>query len=138
MAEKDIRHSGRIVAINPDFITVEIVSESACASCHAQSLCGMSDSKRKLVDVPATLDDWHIGEEVNVVLRRTMGFKAVWVAYVIPLIVMMAVLMVLVTLGVSELVSGLSAITSVGVYYLGVYLLRDTLRKDYSFYINKI
>lgn len=134
--EEEIRHNGRIVDIAPDHITVEIVSESACASCHAASLCGMSEGKIKTVDVlPAP--GYEIGEEVEVSLRKTMGFKAVWIAYVIPLVLLMAVLLALVSYGVGELPSGLCAIAAVAVYYLGVFLFRNKLNNEYSFYIKK-
>jgi sigma-E factor negative regulatory protein RseC len=134
---QDITHSGKIVDITPEFITVEILSESACASCHAAGLCGISEAKTKAVQVPATLDGWQIGEEVDVCLRRSMGHKAVWIAYVIPLLVVMAVLLGLLAAGVAEVSAGLAAIAAAALYYLVVYLFRDALRKEYSFYIKK-
>ena len=47
-----ISHDGIIVEITPDFTTVEILSSSACASCHAKGLCGMSEEEKKLIMVP--------------------------------------------------------------------------------------
>ena len=44
MAASDISHSGKIVSIDPDFITVEFVSESACATCHASGFCGTAEA----------------------------------------------------------------------------------------------
>lgn len=134
--EEEIRHGGRIIDIAPDHITVEIVSESACASCHAASLCGMSEGKIKTVDV-LPVPGYEIGEEVEVSLKKTMGFKAVWIAYVIPLVILMAVLLVLVSCGVGELLSGIVSIAVVALYYLGVFIFRNKLNNEYSFYIKK-
>ena len=134
---REITHSGRIVEITPSFTTVEIVSESACSACHAKGLCGISESVRKAVEVPTTLGNWTVGQEVDVVLKRSMGHKAVWIAYVIPLFVLMAVILGLLGLGVRETVAGLGGIAAAGVYYFAVWLLRDKLRKDYSFYIKE-
>lgn len=131
-----ISHTGRIVSIDPQTIRVEIVSEDACASCHAASLCGVSNGKVKLVDVPATLG-YEVGEEVEVLLRRSMGFKAVWLAYVGPLVVLVAVLLALLSFGISEPVSGLCSIAAAGVWYLVIWLLRDRLKNEYTFYIKK-
>ena len=50
--DQEISHEGRIISITPEFTTVEILSESACASCHAASLCGMSEAKRKEIELP--------------------------------------------------------------------------------------
>ena len=132
----EISHRGRIVSVTPEFTTVEIVSESACAACHAKGLCSLGDSKVKQVEVPTRgWDNYTVGQEVSVVLRATMGHKAVWLAYVVPLLVMVAALLGILAAGGSELLAGLGAIGAVAVYYGVIWLLRDRLRKEYVFNI---
>ena len=132
----EITHRGRIVSITPEFTTVEIVSESACAACHARGLCSLGDSKVKQVEVPTRgWDNYAVGQEVSVVLRATMGHKAVWLAYGVPLLVLVAALLGILSAGGSELVAGLGAIGAVAVYYGVIWLLRDRLRKEYVFNI---
>ena len=132
----EITHRGRIVSITPEYTTVEIVSESACAACHAKGLCSLGDSKVKQVEVPTRgWDNYTVGQEVSVVLRATMGHKAVWLAYVVPLLVMVAALLGILAAGGSELLAGLGAIGAVAVYYGVIWLLRDRLRKEYVFNI---
>ena len=139
MAKEEISHKGRIVEITPEFTTVEIVSESACSSCHASSLCGLSEFKKKAVEVATSATElYEVGEEVMVNLKASMGHKAVWVAYVAPLCLLLAVLLGLVAAGAGELTAGLSGIGAVALYYFVIWLLRDTLRSDYVFYIKKI
>lgn len=134
-----ISHKGKIIDITPLMTTVEIVSESACASCHAKGLCGMSESARKNVQLPTSgWDSYQIGDEVNVLLKSTMGHKAVWVAYVAPLVVLMAVLLGLVALGAGELAAGLGGIAAVCVYYFCIWLLRDRLKNEYVFTLERI
>lgn len=137
MSSPEISHIGKIVAIDPDFITVEIVAESACATCHAAGMCGTADATHKAITVPATVGNWAVGQEVQVLLKRSMGFKAVWLAYAIPLAVLLAVLLGLNATGMSELASGLIAIAAVGIYYLVLLLFRNRLRNEYSFYIKE-
>ena len=132
----EITHRGRIVSITPEYTTVEIVSESACADCHAKGLCSLGDSKVKQVEVPTRgWDNYTVGQEVSVVLRATMGHKAVWLAYVVPLLVMVAALLGILSAGGSELAAGLGAIGAVAAYYAVIWLLRDRLRKEYVFNI---
>ena len=132
----EITHRGRIVSITPEYTTVEIVSESACAACHAKGLCSLGDSKIKQVEVPTRgWDNYTVGQEVSVVLRATMGHKAVWLAYVVPLLVMVAALLGILSAGGSELAAGLGAIGAVAAYYAVIWLLRDRLRKEYVFNI---
>lgn len=131
-----ISHKGKIVDITPGVTTVEIVSESACAACHAAGLCGMSESVKKAVQVPTRgWDSYQVGQEVKVLLKSSMGHKAVWVAYVGPLIVLMAVLLGLIALGAGELAAGLAGIGAVCLYYLIIWLLRDRLKSEYVFTI---
>lgn len=131
-----ISHRGRIVSVTPEVTTVRIVSESACAACHARGLCGLGDSKVKEVEVPTRgWNDWKVGDEVSVVLRASMGHKAVWLAYVIPLIVMVAALLGTLAAGGSELLAGGAAILAVALYYGVIRLLRDRLRNEYLFNI---
>ncbi len=132
----EITHRGRIVSITPEYTTVEIVSESACTACHAKGLCSLGDSKVKQVEVPTRgWDNYSVGQEVSVVLRATMGHKAVWLAYVVPLLVMVAALLGILSAGGSELAAGLGAIGAVAAYYAVIWLLRDRLRKEYVFNI---
>ena len=132
----EITHRGRIVSITPEYTTVEIVSESACAACHAKGLCSLGDSKIKQVEVPTRgWDNYTVGQEVSVVLRATMGHKAVWLAYVVPLLILVAALLGILSAGSSELLAGLGAIGAVAAYYGVIWLLRDRLRKEYVFNI---
>ena len=132
----EISHRGRIVSITPEVTTVEIVSESACAACHAKGLCSLGDSKVKQVELPTRgWDNYTVGQEVSVVLRATMGHKAVWLAYVVPLIILVAVLLGILSAGGSELSAGLGAIGAVALYYGVIWLLRERLRKEYVFNI---
>lgn len=133
-----ISHKGRVKEITPDLTTVEIVSESACSACHAKGLCSVSESTVKEVQVPTRgWDNFSVGDEVNVTLKASMGHKAVWVAYVMPLVVLVAVLLVLTGAGVDELVSGLLALAAVAVYYFIVWLLRGRLKDEYIFNITR-
>lgn len=135
-SSRPISHHGRIVRITREFTTVEIVSESACSACHAKSLCGVSESVRKEIQVPTfPRENRNVGDEVEVLLKASMGLKAVWLAYVIPLFVLIAVLLGMLSFGAGELVAGLSALAAVAVYYLVIWLFRGRLQNEYVFTI---
>ena len=129
-------HTGKVVSMTPKTTTVQIVSQSACSECHAAGLCGLSEYTEKAIEVPTRPSaTYGVGDEVQVVLKASMGFKAVWIAYFLPLVVLLAVALGLIALGVPEVVSGLAGIGAVALYYLGVWLLRDRLRNEYVFTI---
>ena len=133
---EQITHKGRIVAIDPDITTIEIIVESACASCHAKGLCGLGEEKVKQIQVRTSA--WtprQVGDEVEVVLKKSMGYKAVFIAYGLPLVVLFVALMLLGALGVGELWAGLGALGAVAVCYFVLFLFRNKISKDYSFFL---
>ena len=133
---EEITHKGRIVAIDPEITTIEIISEAACASCHAKGLCGLGEQQVKRVEVRTSA--WtprQVGDEVEVVLKKAMGYKAVFIAYGMPLVVLFVALMVLNSLGIGELYAGLGAIGAVILCYFVIFLFRNKISKDYSFYL---
>lgn len=132
----DVSHKGRIVRITPQTTTVAIVQHGACGSCHAAGLCGMADAAEKAVELPTNPYSTHnVGDDVELVLKASMGMKAVWLAYFVPLLVLLGVIMGLIALGVGEVPAGLSGIAALGVYYFLLWLFRDRLRNEYVFTI---
>ena len=132
----EISHRGRIVSITPELTTVQIVSESACAACHAKGMCSLGDASLKEIELPTRgWDNYQVGDEVSVVLRASMGHKAVWLAYVIPLLVMVAAQLGTLAAGGSELLAGGVAIAAIALWYGVVWLLHDRLRNEYIFNI---
>ncbi len=131
---EQVKHTGRVVSMTPQTTTVQILSVSACSQCRAASLCGLSEFTEKAVQVPTDpYASYGVGDEVQVVLKASMGMKAVWIGYFLPLVVLLAVALGLLALGTGEVVAGLSGLAAVGVYYLVILLLRDRLRNEYVF-----
>lgn len=138
MAKKnEITHTGKIMEINPDFTTVQIVVSSACSECHAKGLCGMSEEQDKIIMVPT--DPYtvrSVGDEVMVKTKMTMGLKAVWISYVIPLIILMILILSLSIVMDNEFLRGGTAVAGVGIYYFIIWLFKDKLSDQFEFYIN--
>lgn len=139
MAAERIEHEGKVVSISENYIGVEIVSKSACAACHAKGVCAASDEAVKVIEVPydiATLSaDYKIGDSVNVVLSSSLGVRAIWFAYVIPLVVLLACIFVFSRAGVEELYIGLCSLGVVALYYAVLALFRNKFSKIFTFTI---
>ena len=122
--------------ITPDFTTIKIIASSACASCHAKTLCGMSEEQEKIIMLPTDpYALYKVGDIVQVATKMTMGLKAVWISYVIPLMVLMILILSLSSVFEKEYMRGLVAIAGVGVYYFIVWLFRGKLNNEFVFYI---
>ena len=136
MAKNEVSHKGIVKSVTPELTTVEILSLSACAECHAKGMCGIADSEIKEISVPTDpYSDHKPGDEVEVMLKKSMGLKAVWISYVIPLFILMILILSLSSVTVHEVYAGLGAIAGVALYYLLIYIFRDRLAKDFVFYI---
>ncbi|MCI7177664.1 MAG: SoxR reducing system RseC family protein [Candidatus Cryptobacteroides sp.] len=134
--KKEIYHDGKIIEITPEFTSVEIISSSACSQCHAKGLCGFSEEESKVVMVPTSpYTERKVGDTVTLALKQTMGLKAVWISYVIPLIILMILVLSLSSVIDNEVWTGLAAIGGVALYYLVIWLLRDKLKNEFVFYI---
>ncbi len=138
MASKDIKHKGRITAISHGEITVTILTKSACASCEAKGMCNSFEMKDKEVYVNYFgHETWTVGEDVNVTMKPSMGRKAVFVGYVIPLLVLILAMTVAANLTTSEAIIGASSIGAVGIYFLLLWLFRNKLNNTFTFSIEK-
>jgi len=137
MAKKNqIAHKGKIVEITPDFTTVEIIASSACSACHAKGLCGMSEDQEKIIMLPTDPYAVHaVGDEVTVMTKMSMGLKAVWISYVVPLAILMILILSLSAVIDNEFLRGGIAIAGVAVYYFFIWLFRDKLSNEFVFYI---
>ncbi len=134
----EISHKGRVLEVTPDVIRVEMISSSACSACHAAGLCSMSESVKKVVEIPAAGNDGYApGEEVELLLTPSMGMKAVVLAYLVPLAILLVICVSLSYTGMHELYIGLAGLCGVAVWYLALYMLKGRLASEYVFCIRK-
>lgn len=124
--------------MTPEVTTVVISSSSACGECHAAGLCGVANLAEKTIQVaPDPYAHYKVGDEVEVVLKASMGFKAVWLAYCIPMVILLAAVLGLLALGLGEVVASVVGLAAIGLYYLCLWLFRDKLQNEYIFTIKR-
>ena len=137
-----VEHEGVVVGISDSSISVEIVSKSACASCHAKSVCAVGDSAVKIIEVPLSIGtlaaDCKVGDSVKVVLDSSLGVNAVWLAYVAPMAVLLASILTFSSVGMRDLYTGLLSIGVVALYYLVLSFFRKKLDRIFTFSIEPI
>lgn len=133
-----IKHRGIVEKVEGAHVVVRIVQTSACAACSAKGLCNASESKEKQVDVYEAGASYRIGEEVVLCGSTSMGMRAVFLAFGIPMLLLLFALFV--TMRVTDgdaLVSSLVALFAVVPYYLVIYFMKDKLNSTFSFTIEK-
>jgi sigma-E factor negative regulatory protein RseC len=133
---KEIKHPGVITSINSSKIKVTITTYSACSSCGAKGICSISDVKDKIVEVPKT-GDFSVGQKVQVILHQTMGFKALYLGYVQPVILVLITLFFTSSITRNEVLAGLISMGALVPYYLILYFCKDKIRNKFTFAIKK-
>ncbi len=133
-----IEHKGFIEKVSDHSVIVKIISESACAACHAKGACSAADMQNKEIEVMGKYPGFVIGEMVNLIMAQSMGFKALLLGYVYPFILLFSGLLLFSNAGIPELISGLLAIGLLPPYYLVLYLLRNKIKKSFNFSLQKI
>ncbi len=134
---RNIEHEGIIISKSGDCAVVEIVSKSACADCHAKGMCSASDMKKKHVDVRSMGEGYAVGEKVRVVAAESLGVSAILLAYVMPLLVVVLVLVACAVAKTDDAMAGLSSLGAAAIYFVVLALFRGRLQRTFIFSIQK-
>lgn len=136
---KEIQHSGTVDQVEEGLVVVRITSRSACGSCAARAACGLAEAQEKLIEVhTSSAADYRVGEEVTVGVKSHIGAKAVLLAYVGALVVLIVALVLSVGLfGLSEGLGIVVTFAAVGLYYVALWLVKDRIEHTIQFTINK-
>lgn len=129
-------HSGVVSKITSEGITVSLEQNVHCESCRAKSACGISESNTKEIEIAYSNDSYKINEHVKVVLKKALGFKAVFWAYVFPFILMFFTLLIA-TSFLKEWLAGVLSLSILLPYYITLYVLKNTLKSAFTISILK-
>lgn len=131
-----IEHDGIISEITSEKIKVRITSESACSNCHAKGGCSMSEKSDKIIEINKTdTDNFKIGQSVTVILKRSLGIKAVLLSYFLPFLILVGVMIITSKFTKSELIIGSLAIFSTLPYYMILFKLQEKISTNFKFRI---
>lgn len=134
-----IEHLGIVRDIGDKLVSVKITREPACGSCRVRSLCSIGDTGEKIIEAFRSPNEkYSVGEEIKVVLEQSLGVKALILGYVLPFLIVLAILVIMTSLGRSEGLAGLVSLASLVPYYLSLSLFKGRFKKEFSFRIKKL
>lgn len=139
MATTPIKHSGEVIRVEGNKVYVRMIVDSACSGCHARAVCGVDESKDKVVEVVTmSAYEYSVGDNVDVALRqKSMGAISVLLAYVVPFFILTLLLVGVLAMGGSEHVAAFGTLAGVALYYVGLWTLRDKVKNKIEFTITK-
>jgi sigma-E factor negative regulatory protein RseC len=135
MNHNSINHDGQVVEISDNKVVAEIFVSEACGTCQAKGLCH-TNGKRVRVEAEAEPgQEFQVGQKVKVAFTPTLAMSSVLLAYVLPLVLMFAVMFTLIAITGSQDVGCLCGLAVLPVYYTILYMLRHKLRRKFKFSI---
>ncbi len=138
VSSNEIVHKGIIDSIDEGIVKVSIMAISACASCKAKGMCSTSEMQEKIIEIHNNnRTTYSIGEHVEVILHQGLGFKALFLGYIMPFIVLFLTLIITLSVSKSEGLAGLLSILILIPYYIILYRLKDKFKKTFSFTLRK-
>lgn len=136
MKEEMIEHRGVLTAVADGSGRVLIEQASACSQCHAKSMCMAADSKEKEVDV-VLAEPLQVGDRVIVYGSSSLGMKAVLLAYVLPFVLLVAIVLLLGQVVNNEAIVGTVALLSLIPYLILLKIFSKRLNRKFVFYAKK-
>lgn len=127
---KIMEHDACIVAVYPDEkrVEAEMMVSSACGECKAKAVCGGEKESRIVSAYTSHPELYQVGDQVTISIEQIMGYKAITLSYIVPLVVMLAVL-ALTHSRWGDLVAGLSALGACALYYVVLAFFRKRLER---------
>lgn len=127
-----IQHEGVVNAVEGTAVKVVFVRAEACAGCSASAMCFVNNKQQREV-VAQMQEPLSVGDRVVLTETRSMGWKAVLLAYILPFIVMIGIVLILSKIINNEAIVGTAVLCSIGIYYIILSFFRTKLETQFSF-----
>ncbi len=140
------KHRGEVVGVESGVLLISMRSATACEGCHAKGSCTVVGGgeerimriEREGAEGAEGAESYCVGDMVEVGIEYRVGFMAVFVAYILPLLLFVAVIAGLVLGGVDQGLAALGAFVVTAIYYIGVYIFKDRFERVVRFSVRKI
>lgn len=130
----EIAHDAIVRKVDSNSVTVTLLNKVSCSGCQAEKACGVSGKESKTITVAGNYDV-KPGDRVFVTMKQSDGYRAVFLGYLLPLLIFIFFLVLLSALSVKELTAGLISLGTLIPYYLLFLLFRKSLASGISFHI---
>jgi len=135
--DSEITHDGIVQSTDLKSVTVMLSPNVSCVGCSAARSCNPSGNDKKLVRVEGSYNV-NPGEKVIVSMKQSLGYSALFLGYLLPLISVVLTLVILLSLSFSELISGLISIAVLLPYYMLLFAFRKLIGRKFSFTLKTI
>ncbi len=134
---QEIEHDGIIQEIADKFISIGIVTKASCVSCEIGGSCSAGDVSGQTITIPNVYRNFSINEKVKIVLKESLGLRALFLGYVLPFLFVFFTMLIVNAITPNEAIVGLSSLAVLIPYYSVIYLLKAKLKKTFTYSLKK-
>lgn len=132
-----IRQSATVIRVDAAEIEVEVCRPEACAACKAKSVCSEGGGEGKRMTLVNDGQGYQVGEQIQLVMRRSAGLKAVVIAYLVPVVLVVAALLIFQATPMSDTTAALLTLGILVLYFVIIRLLRGRINNQLTIEIEK-
>ncbi|MBR4482204.1 MAG: SoxR reducing system RseC family protein [Prevotella sp.] len=134
--QERISHSGIVESVSDGCVNVRILQTSACAACKVAGYCHAAEAKEKIVEVYCSnTASYTTGQEVVVSTTGSVAKRALLLGFGVPFLALVGVLVIVLKITGNEGLSALCGLAALIPYYIILYLCRDRIRRQLTFYL---
>lgn len=130
----EIAHEAIVQSNDRGSVTLLLLNKGSCSGCSAEKSCGMSENSTKEINIEGSYDV-SPGSRVTVLMKQSSGFMALFLGYLLPLLLFIVSIVLLSIFSVAELTAGLIALGVLIPYYIFLTFFRKSMRQQFSFTI---
>ena len=134
--QERISHSGIVESVSDGCVNVRILQTSACAACKVAGYCHAAEATEKIVEVYCSnTASYTTGQEVVVSTTGSVAKRALLLGFGVPFLALVGVLVIVLKITGNEGLSALCGLAALIPYYIILYLCRDRIRRQLTFYL---
>ncbi len=130
----EIAHDAIVRRIDGDAVTVALLNHESCCGCQAEKVCNAPGKENKTIRITGNYNVC-IGDRVTVTMKLSDGFRALFLGYLLPLLIFLFTLILLSAFSVHELLAGFISLCTLVPYYLVFSLFRKSIQTGISFHL---
>lgn len=136
----ELQHTGIVVAVSTDSVTVRVEQRAACAGCASHASCTLSTEKKDenmVIPCPCAAE-YAVGEKVRLVTTQKKMYTVLFWAYVLPLIGLLGIVAGGIGYGLSETIAAASGLLFCLLYAIVLKFLPQRITKPLQIEIEKL
>lgn len=129
-----IEHPGNIIRTESDRVFVSIYSKSVCSKCDVRGSCNsLSGTSEKIFEINVKENhNYQIGQKVRLSISAQTGNRSVFIAYILPLILLISGMIVSDSLFHKDGMTAMTGLSILTIYFIILYLFRKRLNRSFK------